>query len=267
MGQAADVTGHRRDVFKAYKVTNRLNGRAYIGITRRSLRERWHSHLSWARGGRKGVLADAMRECGEGAFVMEHLASARTWKDLCEVETALICQERTMIWDGGYNVTQGGEGMNGYIMPESQREAIRARMLGIPKSPESRAKLALAKTGSKHTAETKAKMSAAHSGRPHSPDWVRRQAATLAGRPKSPEHRAKLSIAKTGQKASAETRAKLSALKKGRKLNLTPEQRAKRSEAHTGLRRTTETRARISAARRAYETARRAVSSQERLDL
>jgi group I intron endonuclease len=257
----------QRDVFKAYRITNRLNGRAYIGITRRSLRKRWNSHVSWAKCGRRGVLADAMREHGAATFVLEHLASARTWKDLCAVEAALICQERTMIWDGGYNVTEGGEGMNGYIMSESHREAIRARVSGVPKSAEHRAKIALAKTGSKASAETKAKMSLARRGKAHSPEWVRQQALTTTGRPKSLEHRAKLSIAKTGQKASAETRAKLSALKKGRKLNLTPEQRAARSAAHTGLRRSVETRAKLSSIRRAWWASRRVPEGQGGLDL
>jgi group I intron endonuclease len=257
----------QRDVFKAYKVTNQLNGRIYIGITRRSLRQRWQSHLSWAKCGRKGVLADAMREHGEAAFVMEHLASARTWKDLCEVETTLICQERTMIWDGGYNVTEGGEGMNGYIMPESHREAIRARVSGVPKTPEHRAKLALARTGLQASAETKAKMSLARRGKPHSPEWVRRQALTTIGRPKSAEHRAKLSVAKTGQKQSPDHVAKAAVGRKGRKLNLTPEQRAKRSEARTGVRRSAETRAKLSSIRRAWWAPRRVPEGQGGLDL
>jgi hypothetical protein len=258
-----------RDVFKAYKVTNRLNGRAYIGITRRTLRERWNSHTTWARGGRKGVLADAIREHGETAFVMEHLASAKTWEDLCAVELALICQERTLVWDGGYNVTQGGEGASLRLPGVSERRlaALKAKVCGVPKSPEHRAKLALAHVGLVASPETRAKMSAAGKGRPHSPEHVARQALANLGQKRSAETRAKVSAARTGQKASAETRAKLSAQRKGRKLNLSPEQRAARSMAHTGLRRSAETQAKLSAIRRAWWAAKRTSSEQGRLEL
>jgi group I intron endonuclease len=254
--------------FQAYKVTNQLNGRVYIGITRQKLRSRWMAHVSWAKCGRKGVLADAIREHGEAAFVMEHLASARTWDDLCAVELALICQERTTIWDGGYNVTQGGEGMNGYVATESHRRAISAKLKGVPKSAEQRAKLALARTGTTASPDTKAKMSAAHKGKSQSPEWVQRRMSATAGRKCSAETRAKISLARSIQKASAETKAEMSASRKGRKLNLSPEQRAAYSAAKTGLRHSAETRAKISAARRAREAAKRTQeSSQERLQL
>lgn len=253
----------QRDVFKAYKVTNRLNGRAYIGITRREIRERWGHHISWAKGGRKGVLADAIRECGQDVFSLEHLASALSWDDLCSLEQVLIAQECTLVWDGGYNVTEGGEGSRGYLKSEAERQAISAKLLGVPKSPEHRAKLALAKTGQRISPEAKAKMSASHRGKPHSPEHVARQALANLGQKRSAETRAKVSAARTGQKASAETRAKLSAQRRGRKLNLSPEQRAARSVAHTGLRRSVETRAKLSAIRRACWAAKRIPASEQ----
>ena len=88
---------------------------------------------------------------------------------------------------------------------------LRARLRGVPKSPEAIAKLALARTGSKASPETRAKMSAAQ----RQATFAGVGATTgndAAGRPKSPEHRAKLSAARMGQKPSAETRAKLSAV-------------------------------------------------------
>jgi group I intron endonuclease len=247
--------------FKAYKVTNILNGMAYIGITTQTVAKRWRFHVSWATCGRKGVLADAIREHGEAVFSVEHLASARSRADLLALEQVLVAQERTLIWDGGYNVTEGGEGRHGYLMPEHERQAIRDRLRGVPKSPEHRAKLAAAKRGLKASPEARANMSRAGKGKTHSAEHVARQSASLIGRPKSLEHRAKLSAAKTGQKASAETRAKLSAMRKGRLLNLSPEQRAKRSAAHLGVKRSAETRAKVSAARQAYEAARRSAQS------
>jgi group I intron endonuclease len=217
--------------FRAYKIINTVSGGAYIGATTRTLAARWQAHVSKARCGLKTVLADAIRKYGEAAFVIEHMASARTHSDLFAVEQFLIDQERTLVRFGGYN------------------SSIR----GVAKSADHRAKLALSRLGTKASAETKAKLSAMRAGKSHSPEWVRRQAETIRGRPKSLEHRAKLSAAKTGQKASEETKAKLSAQRKGRKLNLTPEQRAERSARASARRHSAEARAKISAARRERE--------------
>lgn len=141
------------------------------------------------------------------------------------------------------NLTDGGEGMSGYKMPADvverraakmrgrARPDISARMKGVPKSEETKRRLALAHTGKRSSEETKRKLSAASRGRPSSMKGKRHTEATKAkiaaavsgdrapflGRTHSAESLARMSAAHTGRVDSAETRAKKSAARHGAK--------------------------------------------------
>lgn len=51
-----------------YLVTNRVNGKEYVGQTRRPLRVRKSNHLRDARNGFKGVFNDAIRKYSPSSF-------------------------------------------------------------------------------------------------------------------------------------------------------------------------------------------------------
>ena len=165
----------QHDRFKAYRITNRVNGKVYIGITGMTLSKRWSSHVSHARnGGRMPVLA-AIRKYGAESFDMEHIASATCWANLCIAEKLLI--EQYGSFGNGYNATRGGQGVSGIVWSEATkklRAESRRRTLarqggsilkGRPRGAAVSAHLSAVLKGRVFSAETKAKMSAAQKRR------------------------------------------------------------------------------------------------------
>jgi hypothetical protein len=105
------------------------------------------------------------------------------------------------------NLTDGGEGVAGWVPSEETRAKLRLAHTGKVLSPEHRAKVL--HIVSNRSAETRAKMSASQKGRKHTE-------ATLAlmrenNAMKNPEHRAKVSAALTGRLVSEEWRSNMSA--------------------------------------------------------
>ena len=96
-----------------YKITNTVNGKSYIGITRSSLEKRWREHRCAANSGNDKPLYRAIRKYGEDAFELSVLYEATSMKELQMVEKGLIAQYGTYKLGGrGYNMTDGGEGIN-----------------------------------------------------------------------------------------------------------------------------------------------------------
>lgn len=89
-----------------YKITNRINGKVYIGQTIHTLEQRWKQHLKNARNGVKTHLYSAIRKYGEENFEPEIICSADTKEELNLLETYYI-QEYNSI-DVGYNMVDGG---------------------------------------------------------------------------------------------------------------------------------------------------------------
>lgn len=104
----------------AYEVTNAANGKRYIGMTVRTVRQRWNQHLADARQGSTAPLHRAIRKHGAAAFTVRAVASAATLDDLFAVEELLVQQEGTF-WPVGYNATRGGRGVPGYHPPAGSR--------------------------------------------------------------------------------------------------------------------------------------------------
>lgn len=94
----------------AYKITNLVNGHAYIGITTRPLAERWTQHRSCAARAPRGKLHAAMRKHGVANFICEEIAQAASKAELVVLERGLVAAHGTYHTAGGYNLTVGGEG-------------------------------------------------------------------------------------------------------------------------------------------------------------
>ncbi len=201
-----------------YRAINRRSGKVYIGLTAEGLSRRWGRHLRIAARGIGFALHDAIRAHGADAFEVQEFASPipRTPEALAALEILLIAQEGS-IAPGGYNLTMGGDGVNG---SPGVGAKISAKMTGRKFTPEHREKLSAAKRGVKRgplAPEVIAKISAAQKGVPkprHTPEA--KEKCRLAGLKRKPipisdEHRAKLVALHTGRKASDETRAKMSA--------------------------------------------------------
>lgn len=110
------------------------------------------------------------------------------------------------------NMTDGGEGATGNVVPPEVRAKISASLKGIrrpPQSAEQKAKHSERMTGRTASVETRLKMSSAGKGRTLSIEHKKKLSAIRLGMKFSVETRAKISAAVTAQWQSPELRAKL----------------------------------------------------------
>lgn len=159
-----------------YKITNKVNGKIYIGQTRSSLHSRWRAHCS--AGSNARGLAGAVSKYGKDSFYLEVIFETNCREELSKKECEFIKQFNSLA-PNGYNLTSGGEG--GYIRSDETRKLLSEANKGKSRShtPESKAKLSLAKMGcrnpqfgKKQSEETKAKRSASLTGKKR-PQWVK----------------------------------------------------------------------------------------------
>ena len=92
-----------------YCVTNKVNGKKYVGQTLKSVKVRWRGHCKAARAGSMCALHCAIRKYGEDNFVIEILHRC-TEPLLNAVERYFVALLNT-VSPGGYNLTFGGDGV------------------------------------------------------------------------------------------------------------------------------------------------------------
>ena len=133
-----------------YKITNRLNGMAYIGWTT-NLKQRLSAHKSKARHGSKLPLHVAITDLGFDAFDVTVLVEVPI-SDLNQAEVEQIKKHGTQRY--GYNQAIGGPGAKGTkASPETRakqrtaHEGPKNHFFGRSHSEESRQKIARAKKG------------------------------------------------------------------------------------------------------------------------
>lgn len=116
-----------------YKITNKINGKVYIGQTIHSLEARWKRHLKCAKDGVDTHLYQAIRKYGEDNFVPEIICEAKTKNELNILETYYI-QEYDSI-HLGYNMVDGGNN-NVMFIPD-----VRQHHVDVVRSEENRTKI------------------------------------------------------------------------------------------------------------------------------
>lgn len=99
-----------------YCVTNVVNNKKYIGMTARSLEQRWKSHCSSAKNGSSFRFHSAIRKYGEESFIREILYENLSIEECRTIEEQTIFEYNTMIY--GYNAKPGGCG--GWIVPDEK---------------------------------------------------------------------------------------------------------------------------------------------------
>jgi hypothetical protein len=119
-----------------------------VGQTSQPLARRWSAHQSRARKGSTYHLHNAIRKYGADAFTVEIKGTFDTKAELDAAEQAAICVYNAHYWDGGYNLTFGGEGCS---MPISEQQKI---------------KMSKAHLGKRHSAESIRKIKEAAKNRP-----------------------------------------------------------------------------------------------------
>jgi hypothetical protein len=205
---------------RIYLVTNKINGKQYVGQTTYTLNHRWRGgHCADARKGEKTIICSAIRKYGDENFSVKQIATADSLTELNALEIYYIKTFNT-IRPAGYNLDEGGNSR--LTHPESRQKLSLAMMgntngrfcKGIVKSDETRRKLSVARKGrpsnrkgATHTLEARAKMSASHKGK---------DLSCNKGRKHSHQSRRNMSLAHLGNRASEETKLKMSLAQKQR---------------------------------------------------
>lgn len=104
-----------------YKITNKKNGKPYIGKTEYSLEHRWNRHLSSARNGSKFRFHSAIRKYGEDCWDLSVIETYQTEDEnfINEKETHFIKLFESDT-KKGYNATSGGTG--GWMIPRCSKK-------------------------------------------------------------------------------------------------------------------------------------------------
>lgn len=148
-----------------YKITNKINGKSYIGQTVRSLEERFRSHCA----DNSGCLAikAAIDKYGRENFVIETLFKAESLEELNDKEAKFINDFNTLA-PNGYNLKIGGNSPR--FSDESRKRMSKSRK-AYKQSEESIRKGAITRSGEGNWAfgkrfdeEHRTKLSLSHIG-------------------------------------------------------------------------------------------------------
>jgi hypothetical protein len=95
-----------------YIVTNKVNGKKYIGKTINSVETRWKQHVNTAKCGGGYLFHNAIRKHGQDSFKVEkhNYTGLVTERELLEIEQDEILRHRAYINFNGYNILFGNHG-------------------------------------------------------------------------------------------------------------------------------------------------------------
>jgi len=111
-----------------YIATNVVNGKRYVGITRRTLRHRMSGHKAAAKAGcTAGKFYNAIRKYGFEAFSFEVFKECSSFKEAQSEEIRIISELKPE-----YNTALGGQGALGYRHSPEIIERIASKRRGKP---------------------------------------------------------------------------------------------------------------------------------------
>lgn len=168
-------------MYIVYRHTNKNNGMVYIGITCKTIRERWNSGYR-----NNPHFHRAIKKHGWNGFYHEIVADGLTKEEAEEIEKYYIAKHNSANPAVGYNIELGGNSTGKHS--EKTRQKISATQKGrtfteehiynmseahkgLKHTAEHRAKISISLIGNKrtlgycHTEETKQKMSESHKGK------------------------------------------------------------------------------------------------------
>lgn len=183
-----------------YLVTNKANGKVYVGQTQVSLSRRWVQHVSASKKGSSYALHRAIRKYGKDNFTISLLQEVRgVYSDLLASEILQIAAHNC-ISPNGYNLSQGGEGVD-FSSPSVKAKHLEAvrQVTSRISWREAQFRGALKRLSDsdwcQHNSEALARMHADSKWRENhlaalkrlhaSPDWRPKQAAGIARRSSS----------------------------------------------------------------------------------
>lgn len=189
-----------------YDITNHVNGKRYVGQTKRELEQRFKEHLDDAEPGALG-LSGAIAKYGTRVFSVSLIETVDDAL-LSDREQHWIAELKTFgpgSW--GYNLTSGGEG--GYKRTPELLAYMRQRTIEAMADPIVREKCGRGMRGKKHKVSTLQKMSVSSAGERNTNFGKFGQDHPAFGH-RTPQQRANISNGKKGWNPSLETRERMS---------------------------------------------------------
>ena len=88
-----------------YKITNKINGKSYIGQTIKDIKSRWENHCK--KTSNCSAIYNAIQKYGKDNFIVEEIGGANSQSELNYQEWLMIFRYDTLA-PNGYNLRQGG---------------------------------------------------------------------------------------------------------------------------------------------------------------
>jgi len=192
-----------------YKIVNNINGKIYIGQTKKDVSRRVAKHITENR----HYIQKALNKYGLESFAISIIDEAISKEILDEKEKYWIkvfnCRA-----PNGYNCTDGGDGINGYNCTEESREKRRKSHIGKTLSDETKQKMSMVRKGKRLSEEHKKKISETHKGMGHTEEVRKKISEANRGKQRrlgshlSEESKEKMSKAHLGKHQSEESKKK-----------------------------------------------------------
>lgn len=116
-----------------YKLTNKINNKIYFGYTKQSLNKRFYGHYKEPR---NTIISRSIRKYGTNVFTKETILECEQENDAKFIERFLIYRYQTNVikfpHGNGMNMTDGGEGAQGYKHSIDQRTKWSRERKGKP---------------------------------------------------------------------------------------------------------------------------------------
>ena len=191
-----------------YKITNKINGKVYIGQTKFAIEKRFAEHCNWKC---KSLIHKAIQKHGKENFSLELLATCTDRDQLNDAEIYFVDYFQSLS-PSGYNLETGGNAQKEVSKETKIKQSIAhigqpGYWTGKKLCKSHKEKLVAERTGKKrkpHSEEHKAKLSAAHKGKKMSEEACIRMSKAHKGR-------APWNKGRKGNKLSEEHKAKISA--------------------------------------------------------
>lgn len=150
-----------KNTYTVYKHINKINKKAYVGITSQKVYQRWENGVGYTL---KTYFRNAIDKYGWENFEHKILYVGLTKQEASTKEQELIKKFNLQNPKYGYNIAKGGDVNCGWSLSEERKEILRKKFTGKKQSKETIEKMKKAHQNVKMTQETKDKISKANKG-------------------------------------------------------------------------------------------------------
>lgn len=202
-----------------YIITNKLNNKQYVGISRKDVAKTKYYYGSGL------LIKQAIKKNGKENFIKEIIDECLCEKDLLEKEIYWIKEKNTK-FPIGYNISDGGVGNRGAlgklnpcygrtVSEETRKKMSESKkgkpslLKGVSLSEENKKKLLERLKIMMSDPEVRKKLSESHKGKKHTEESKRKIGESSKGRIVSEETREKISNSNKGKVVSEETKKKI----------------------------------------------------------